>query len=446
MKILTRSIGIFFALSMLLACGKEPGQKAADVDTSIYGRLLSGRTNHTAVWTGSKMIVYGGFTRSNGAAQSGQFYGDFSTQNDVIGYDPASDSWSLIKTAGTAITGHSAVWTGTEMIVWGGLTSNPTATNSTGTSFVTNAGTRYNPSTNVWSGVSTTNAPSARQGHIAVWAPVSGQTGTASSVMIVWGGTTDTTSLNFFNLNNYVTTGSRYDPASDTWSALPSANAPSVRAAYASAWTGQELLIWGGLAQNGSVDLDTGARYNLQNNVWSAMSVTNAPSSRHSPLAVWTGTKMIILGGQKISQGGPSTQLGDGASYDPQTDTWTSITGFPGFNSSSVDSTSMWAGVWTGVELIAWIESSPVQYAGRYNPTTNSWRTFTLQVASSSSSYEFQRYSATTVWDGTDMIIWGGWEFANNNNGNVQDTATYNTGFRYSPAADTTSRTSIFIK
>src|SRR5439155_20741748 len=42
---------------------------------------------------------------------------------------------------------HTAVWTGSEMIVWGGSNSN-----------YLNTGGRYNPSTDSWTATSTTNA------------------------------------------------------------------------------------------------------------------------------------------------------------------------------------------------------------------------------------------------------------------------------------------------
>ena len=64
---------------------------------------------------------------------------------------------------------HTAVWTGSEMIVWGGLT----------TAAALNTGGRYDPATDSWTATSTTNAPEARYYHTAVW------TGTG---MIVWGG------------------------------------------------------------------------------------------------------------------------------------------------------------------------------------------------------------------------------------------------------------------
>src|SRR5206468_698464 len=65
---------------------------------------------HTAVWTGSEMIVWGGLNGGNTPnwLQSGGRY------------DPATDSWTPTSTGANvpaARYGHSAVWTGTQMIV-----------------------------------------------------------------------------------------------------------------------------------------------------------------------------------------------------------------------------------------------------------------------------------------------------------------------------------------
>ena len=462
MKILLRFTSTCLVLFFLFGCGnKEPGQKSGEIDYSSLGQLLIGRTNHTAVWTGSKMIVFGGFTTSTGFSNNSQVSGDFLTPNDVIGYDPASGQWSFIKTVGNAITGHTAVWTGTEMLVWGGVISDPTDTTTNGQSFVTKIGRRYNPSTNVFSRITATiNAPSARQGHTALWAqPASGSTGTAS--MIIWGGTSDTSSLSVFNLQNYKADGSLYDPANDAWTPLPTAGAPSARAGFASVWTGTDMIIWGGVAQtnNGSTDINDGALYNLQDNVWTAMSTTNVPnvpSARHNPVAVWTGSQMIVFGGARLSQSGPTVQLGDGALYDPQNKTWTPIAAFPGFSANNINSDSTWAGVWTGTEFIVWMESSPTTYAARYKPATSTWTPIIAQGGGQTpnasgqgfSQNEFQRFSSTTIWADTKMIIWGGWanNFNNNNAGNSSQIQLYNTGFQYNPLTDTTTRTSIFIK
>ena len=67
-----------------------------------------GRYSHTAVWTGSEMIVWGGATASSfvndrRALQSG---------GSTAGRDATG--------APTGRSDHTAVWTGSEMIVWGG--------------------------------------------------------------------------------------------------------------------------------------------------------------------------------------------------------------------------------------------------------------------------------------------------------------------------------------
>ena len=85
-----------------------------------------------------------------------------------------------------ARSGHQAVWTGTEMIVWGGV-------NGIGS---LSTGGRYNPSTDSWAATSTANAPTA--GGTAVW---------TGSEMIIWGA------------GNYLNTGGRYNPGTDTWTA-----------------------------------------------------------------------------------------------------------------------------------------------------------------------------------------------------------------------------------
>ncbi|HZD07375.1 MAG TPA: hypothetical protein VE176_03960, partial [Candidatus Limnocylindrales bacterium] len=93
--------------------------------------------------------------------------------------------------------GHTAVWTGSEMIVWGGAIFGPTFFNTGG---------RYNPTTDSWTATSTTNAPAATTGHTAVW---------TGSEMIIWGG-------NFGGQ-----TGGRYNPGTDSWTATSTTNAPS---------------------------------------------------------------------------------------------------------------------------------------------------------------------------------------------------------------------------
>jgi N-acetylneuraminic acid mutarotase len=91
--------------------------------------------------------------------------------NDGGRYNPAVNGWTAVSTNG-APSGrrlHTAVWTGREMIVWGGDTLGGYA----------NDGSLYNPVANGWTPMSLSSAPAGRTGHISVW---------TGSEMFVWGG------------------------------------------------------------------------------------------------------------------------------------------------------------------------------------------------------------------------------------------------------------------
>jgi len=170
------------------------------------------RFGHTAVWTGTEMLIWGG-----GAA--GVFL------NDGGRYNPATDTWRPITTAG-APEGrwyHRAVWTGSEMLVWGGRANFR--------SDVANKknGGRYNPIADTWRPITETGAPPPRCEFVAVW---------SGTEMLVWGGVTDGSS-------NPIQ-GGRYNPASDTWTPITTNGAPGSHYNPAGVWTGSEMIVWGG--------------------------------------------------------------------------------------------------------------------------------------------------------------------------------------------------------
>jgi N-acetylneuraminic acid mutarotase len=311
------------------------------------------REGHTAVWTGSEMIVWGGFNVPSGEVNTGGRY------------NPSTDSWAAtsITNAPTGRMDHTTIWTGSEMIVWGGV-SGPN---------IFNTGGRYNPTTDTWTATSTTNAPSARLLHTAVW------TGTE---MIVWGGS---------DFNNQLNTGGRYNPSTDNWTVTSITNAPSARQGHTAVWTGSEMIVWGG-ANNPVGNLNTGGKYNPTNDSWAATSTTNAPSGRELQTAVWTGSEMIVWGGYFY--------VNTGGRYNPGTDSWiaTNISNAP---AARFDHTA----VWTGNEMIIWGGANDMRNfntGGRYNPSTDGWR------ATSTTNAPDGRAQHTAVWSGSQMIIWGG--------------------------------------
>src|SRR5437867_7711853 len=107
--------------------------------------------------------------------------------------------------------------------------------------------------------------------------------------MIVWGGFDGTVDLN---------TGGRYDSTGDAWTPTSTTAAPAARDLHIAVWTGSlsEMDVWGG--QNDAVmQLNTGGRYNPTTNVWTAMSTLGAPIGRRYHTGVWSGSEMIPWGG-----------------------------------------------------------------------------------------------------------------------------------------------------
>ena len=331
------------------------------------------RFTHTAVWTGSEMIVWGG-------------YDGFGFSNTGGRYNPSTDSWTASNStsAPAGRYSHTAVWTGSEMIVWGGY---PDIEGSG-----LNTGGRYNPSTDSWTTTSTTNAPTGRGSHTAVW---------TNSEMAVWGGFSN--GIPFFN------TGARYNPSTDSWTATSTTNAPTGRSSHTAVWSDGEMIVWGGF--DGVFFSNTGGRYNPSTDSWTATSTTNAPEGRIRHAAVWAGSEMIVWGGDE-----GFGLLNTGGLYNPSTDSWTatSTTGAP-------DPREQHTGVWTGNEMIVWGGLSCQFYlntGGRYDPITNSW------TATSTTNAPIARDFHTAVWTGSEMIVWGG-----------DAGAGLNTGGRYCAAA-----------
>lgn len=297
--------------------------------------------------------------------------------------------WNLFTQSSPTQTlgGRSAVWTGSEIMTWGGGLY-------TGSNL--NTGISVNPFTGTSTSISTLNAPSARSNHSSIW---------TGSEMIIWGG---------HNLSTYsaYNNGSRYNPTTNTWTTLPTSNAPAARFYHTAIWTGTEMIIWGGLDSSGSVPYNSGARYNPTTNTWVTMSLTNAPTARSENSVVWTGTEMIVWGGFNVSLG----IFNDGAKYNPATNTWTPIS-----KVNAPTARMRHTAVWTGTEMVVWGGGANIPNDGaRYNPVTDTWTQVTQVNAPSA------RYYHSAVWTGTEMLIWGG------NTGG----APKNDGARYSPSTD----------
>jgi N-acetylneuraminic acid mutarotase len=394
-------------------------------DDSVYRYFLAGdswttfplpgappvRAGHSAFWTGSEMIVWGGIPLSSvgGRYAFGFGWTRFSTGTQVPNltrphptvwtgsemlawgrlfgepdhggwrYDPALTIASEIDSAGPSVyAGHSGVWTGDEMVVWGGRipdTCDPLA-----------SGARYDPLLDAWSSVSTVGAPEGRWLHRAIW---------TGGRMILWGGRTYTCGDDFFD-EFITTTGGSYDPASDSWSALPLPGL-SKRQGTGVVWTGSEMIVWGGV-QHTAVH-DDGARYDPGTNSWTPMSTVGAPQANVGGVAaVWTGEEMVAW-----------TSSGVGGRYDPVLDEWNPVSGIGAPDSSMRCNTV----VWTGTEMVLWGEDHTETTFGLgtiYRPSTDTWIPVPADNAPDPTCYVHPDYWEpihNSVWTGEAMITEG---------------------------------------
>jgi N-acetylneuraminic acid mutarotase len=343
--------------------------------------LTSGRygaRGHTAVWTGNHMVVWGGRIGDVDLDAGGR-------------YDPVTDSWTDTTSIGAPAPrrNHTAVWTGDEMIVWGGVVDDPGGDPS-----YHDTGGRYDPVTDSWTGTATIGAPDPRAFHTAVW---------TDEAMIVWGGDDppDPGSYSPFS------SGGRYDPATDTWAATSLVDAPVGRLQHTAVWTGNRMIVWGGVDTPfpPNTPYNTGGRYDPVSDTWAATSAIGAPQARYWHTAVWTGERMIVWGGLNATQNPVNT----GSRYFPLFDTWTATSNAPLARAAHT-------AVWTGDEMIVWGGVGVGIIGGRYTPATNTWATTSTVGEPSADSAQ------TAVWTGELMLVWGG-------------SAAGGAGGRYLPAA-----------
>ncbi len=321
------------------------------------------RTDHTAVWTGSEMIVWGG---------------DVAKADDPAGitatgarYNPAQKKWTATSTTGapSARHSHTAVWTGSKMIVWGGF----------GTGGFEASGGVYDPATDAWTALPSAGALVGRVQLTSVW---------TGAEMIVWGGS---------NAGAPLADGAAYDLAADTWTPLPAG--PSPRFNHGAVWTGAEMLVWGG---NDLSDWHQDGRfYDPASDMWTGTTTTaGAPSARDGHVSLWTGSQMLVWGG---FDGG--MYVGTGGAFDVASGAWSAITdtGAPSGRQNS-------AAVWTGSQMFVWGGCggdscfTTLDDGGVWIPGENggAWEAIPSGVVAS------QRIGATAVWTGSQVIVWGG--------------------------------------
>ena len=158
--------------------------------------------------------------------------------NDGAAYDPAADAWTTIPTDGAPSPRilSQQLWTGKELLVWGGK-------GKVGQAFQDlDDGYSYNPETKTWARLPPFSQVTALYKYEAVW---------TGAGMIVAG--------EKYENGNFLPAlvVGQYDPFTGKWTDLPTKDAPTARTAFAMVWAGNgkeggTLIIWGGEGSRGN--------------------------------------------------------------------------------------------------------------------------------------------------------------------------------------------------
>lgn len=335
------------------------------------------RSGHLSVWTGEEVLVFGGRSGTHDAA----------SLTTGLAYEPESETWLDLEPSPVSVefwpTSHT-VWTGTEMLVVGRVSNE----DKHSTLILS-----YTPDTDTWS--MSTPRPSESPS-------VGGFVWTGSEVIMAGG-----------DLNAPANHAWAYEPSTDTWRQLPDTPIDPVEG-MEGVWTGNEALFIGGYPGAPAV------AYTPSTGQWRTLTTPPLSSlQRHGLL--WTGDAVIVYGGHSGPGHPPGVLI-----YDPTSDTWTKSPPMP------IPPRERMGGVWTGDELIIWggyatYGNAPDEdgdhVAGEgaaYNPTTDTWRVLPPSPLT-------DRCDHTATWTGTDLIIFGGIEPCGQPNIMAKgDAATYN--------------------
>jgi Kelch motif len=252
-----------------------------------------------------------------------------------------------------------AVWTGNKMIVYG-IRSTPSGWRSVNVA--------YDPATRSWQQLVRGPKPGARccdenGANVAVW---------TGSEMLVLG-----------------PTAGAYNPATNTWRLL-SPNGPGPTDGAVTGWTGQQVLVWGGVCCEAS---NRGMAYDVAADTWSPMG-PSILAPRAFPAGGWDGHELIVAGGYQRGQGA----LRGAAAYDPPSGLWRRLRPMPRPRYDAM-------AVWDGRELLVLggyraPGTAPASRGMAYNPATNRWRLL--------APMGYGRVHFTAVWTGRRVLVWGG--------------------------------------
>ena len=325
---------------------------------------IPARMDHTAVWTGDAMLVFGG---QGGDLAPGA-------------YDPVTNIWTKLALA--PVAGH-AVWTGSELVV---IPKN---------NDVDKLGANFDPKTNKW----TTHKslfPLEKRVNFAfgVWMPTTQE-------VLVWGGYRKNCPCNLAN-------GAALDVKSGTWRVV-AASPLEPRDGYRPpgvVWNGSRVIVYGGGNYSGG-RFEDAATYDPVTDTWATL--PQSPQSGFTHLAAnaigVSGELAAFWGGDLFDGVNFNYPAKDGAIWDDMAKSWTAIPAIPSggpfdaHNKGATWSVGKTFGLWGGRTLKNGFQLDDTGHI--YDAATKTWTALPPGGPSG-------RTGVVAVWTGSEVIIWGG--------------------------------------
>jgi hypothetical protein len=324
------------------------------------------RASHAAVWTGDELLVFGG---TNGAEGEPLRTG--------LAYSPDTGNWRELPMSPLAMSWWPAtrvLWTGSRVVMAGSVRDEDWGTDDD--DWYTEHLLFHNSGMNQWESVS---FPEERQ-HIGavVW--------TGEEVLSVGG-----------DQNAPDNTGWAYRPETGQWRQLPDPGIEPVEE-FRGVWTGSEALFIGGYAfQAGD---SPAAAYDPKTDSWRQLAPPPGGYLDSHEL-VWTGAEVIVYSGHTGPRHNDHLLL-----YDPAADSWRESSSMPMLPAERL------AGAWTGDRLIIWggyatygehDEDGDHVYGhgALYDPVTDAWELLPEAPIS-------DRCDHSGTWTGSEFIVFGG--------------------------------------
>jgi hypothetical protein len=329
---------------------------------------IADRIGAGAVWTGTEMIVWGGVTgkvvTTPGPCDR--------CASDGAAYNPATGTWRVIAPAPAGVEGGGGagvIWTGNEMVVWASNSPDGPA-----------GAAAYNPRTNSWRRLPA-GPLGKRELYVSVWS--------GKELIVIGGALGDTLATPL---------AAALDPEAGTWRLVPGLNRLTGLLPGPAVWDGHDVLVTAARCSTGT-NISCRSIFLAYNPATDAVRELKLPAysadfgadqaASLKPIG-WTGTEVVfsttVPGSVRLIR------------YNPTTGVWTKGAYAPCY----IPFTHPTQTAWLGNRYVAACGDDGLQI---YSPATDTWTWRTLTPGPSPlTSLE----SSAIVWTGTDLIAWSG--------------------------------------